>query len=206
VAAQIAAGLAAAHEHGLIHRDIKPDNIWMEAKTGRAKILDFGLARSIDGDGGLTTSGLVVGTPKYMSPEQAECKEVDSRCDLFSLGSLLYELVSGTAPFEGGNLTASLIAVAQAKCEPIDEVCPDVDADLASLIKRLLARDKESRPATAVAVLESLTAIGRKLKNQQRFTETAELSAVSAPAADVRPTTPRGLMLAGADWSQPQLL
>ena len=95
---EIAAGLAAAHKRDLIHRDIKPDNIWIEEETGRAKILDFGLVRAATDDAGLTQSGMVVGTPKYMAPEQAAGESVDHRCDLFSLGSVLYRLVSGKAP------------------------------------------------------------------------------------------------------------
>jgi serine/threonine protein kinase len=108
---EVAAGLAAAHERGLIHRDIKPDNIWIEEKTGRAKILDFGLVRSISDDTELTQSGMVLGTPKYMAPEQAQGYAVDHRCDLFSLGSVLYHLATGKPAFEGNNLTATLMAV-----------------------------------------------------------------------------------------------
>ena len=133
---EVASGLAAAHGHNLIHRDIKPDNIWLDSKQGRVKIVDFGLVRSTSDDAGLTQSGAVVGTPKYMAPEQAAGAPVDHRCDLFSLGSVLYHLVTGQAPFEGGNLTATLIAVAQANATPVEELCPDLDPDFANLITR----------------------------------------------------------------------
>ena len=149
---EVAAGLAAAHERGLIHRDIKPDNIWLEQKTplppgegqlqsrrrtkqgegrtpgeqtpspgpsptgrgsfDRAKVLDFGLVRAVsDDDTALTQSSVVLGTPKYMAPEQALGENIDHRCDLFSLGSVLYHLATGNAPFPGGDITATLKAV-----------------------------------------------------------------------------------------------
>jgi len=153
---EVAEGLAAAHDRGLIHRDIKPDNIWMEKKTGWAKILDFGLARSHDDGAGLTQTGMVLGTPKYMAPEQANGESVDHRCDLFSLGSVLYHLVSGKAPFEGGNLTATLLAVSQADCQPIAAVCPDLHPDLARLITELLSKERDARPTSAGQVAEAL--------------------------------------------------
>ncbi|HEX7380279.1 MAG TPA: serine/threonine-protein kinase, partial [Pirellulales bacterium] len=96
---EIALGLAAAHARGLIHRDIKPSNVWLEADTGRVKILDFGLARVTDGEEQLTHSGSVLGTPAYMSPEQASGCPADARSDLFSLGCILYHGATGRRPF-----------------------------------------------------------------------------------------------------------
>ena len=113
---QIALGLAAAHGQGLLHRDIKPANLWVElpapgsfpvgtesavATAGRIKILDFGLARAVDEESQLTRSGATVGTPAYMAPEQAAGAEVDARCDLFSLGVVLYRMCTGRLPFPG---------------------------------------------------------------------------------------------------------
>src|SRR5580658_9826283 len=92
---EIAEALGAAHASGLIHRDIKPGNIWLEAPRGRVKILDFGLARAASQDAGLTQQGAIVGTPAYMAPEQARGASVDARCDLFSLGVVLYRLCTG---------------------------------------------------------------------------------------------------------------
>ena len=92
-------GLAKAHAHNMIHRDIKPDNIWLEEKTDRAKILDFGLVSAAADDEGLTHSGTVLGTPKYMAPEQALAHPFDHRADIFSLGSMLYHCAAGTPPF-----------------------------------------------------------------------------------------------------------
>ncbi len=107
IGCQVAMGLAAAHDRNLIHRDIKPDNIWLESKTGRIKILDFGLVRATVEDSGLTQSGMVLGTPRYMAPEQALGEEVDARSDLFSLGSVLYHLLTGKPAFEGPSLGAT---------------------------------------------------------------------------------------------------
>ena len=164
----VAAGLAAAHQRGLVHRDIKPDNIWLdEAAAYRAKILDFGLVRMATGDDGLTQSGMVLGTPRYMAPEQAKGEAVDHRSDLFSLGAVLYHLASGKPPFECGNLTATLIAVSRADFHPISSACPDLHPDLAELITRLLSREKEARPQSAAEVADSLARIQRQLTDQR---------------------------------------
>src|SRR5262249_37225718 len=95
IARQMAEGLAAAHEHGLIHRDIKPANVWLETGSGWVKIVDFGLARATADDVNLTKEGTIVGTPAFMAPEQARSGTVDARCDLFSLGAVLYRMCTG---------------------------------------------------------------------------------------------------------------
>ena len=112
VGLEVANGLQAAHSRGLIHRDIKPDNIWLQKGNDRVRIVDFGLVRNNAEDAGLTQSGVVLGTPKYMAPEQARGHDVDHRCDLFSLGSVMYRMLAGKSPFEGSNLTATLVRVA----------------------------------------------------------------------------------------------
>ncbi len=162
---EVAAGLAAAHERGLIHRDIKPDNIWIEEKTGRAKILDFGLVRSVSDDAELTQSGTVLGTPKYMAPEQAQGQHVDHRCDLFSLGSVLYHLATGKPAFEGNNLTATLMAVVHHEPKPIEAVSPDIHPQLASLITELVKKNRDQRPQSASLVSQRLADIEQALKN-----------------------------------------
>lgn len=162
---EVAAGLAAAHERGLIHRDIKPDNIWIEQKTGRARILDFGLVRSVSDDTELTQSGLVVGTPKYMAPEQAQGLNVDHRCDLFSLGSVLYHLATGRPAFEGNNLTATLMAVVHHEPQPIEAVSPEIHPQLATLIAQLVKKNRDQRPQSASQVSQRLADIEQSLKN-----------------------------------------
>src|SRR5712692_8182360 len=104
---EIADGLAAAHRHGLVHRDIKPANILLEGGAERVKITDFGLARAVD-DARLTQSGVVAGTPLFMAPEQARGEPVDRRADLFSLGSVLYAMCTGRAPFRASGSMAVL--------------------------------------------------------------------------------------------------
>jgi WD40 repeat protein len=184
---QVAAGLAAAHKQGLIHRDIKPDNIWIEEGTQRAKILDFGLVRTATDDAGLTQSGMVLGTPRYMAPEQAQGEDVDHRCDLFSLGSVLYHLASGKAPFSGGNVTATLIAVAQNDPMPLEQHCPELDPDLSALIMRLLRKDPDQRPQTAAEVADLLADVERKLEAQ------------SVPSAAIEETPTAGSAVAATD-------
>ncbi len=152
IGSQIAAGLQAAHERGLIHRDIKPDNIWLQEGTDRVRIVDFGLVRNNADDVELTTSGVVLGTPRYMSPEQAQGQAVDHRCDLFSLGSVLYRLVSGQDAFSGNVVTAVLVAVASGEPAPLRELFPEIDPDLDLIIQTLLKKNPDERYSTAADV------------------------------------------------------
>src|SRR5262249_2412437 len=108
---ELAEGLAAAHERGLIHRHIKPANLWLEGPRATGKILDFGLARRGPEDSSLTQFGMIVGTPAYMAPEQARAQKVDARCDLFSLGCVLYHMSTGTMPFHGEDQFGTLAAL-----------------------------------------------------------------------------------------------
>jgi hypothetical protein len=159
VGREAAAGLAAAHAAGLVHRDVKPANLWLEAPAGRVKVLDFGLARAAGGGGGgLTQTGAVLGTPAYMSPEQAAGRPVDGRSDLFGLGCVLYRLATGELPFRGPTLTAVLLAVVGHHPPPPRDVRPELPAALSDLIMRLLAKDQDRRPASARAVADGLAA------------------------------------------------
>jgi serine/threonine protein kinase len=155
---EIAEGLAAAHEQGLVHRDIKPANVWLEGKRLRVKVLDFGLARAVseqaaDGaDGPLTREGVVVGTPQYMSPEQARGRRLDARTDLFSLGVVLYQMTTGELPFGGGSPFAVLASVAGDAPPVPTEKNPAVPLSLSNLVMRLMAKEPAARPASAEAV------------------------------------------------------
>jgi serine/threonine protein kinase/Leucine-rich repeat (LRR) protein len=162
VGREIAEGLAAAHEHGLIHRDIKPGNLWLEGSRRRVKILDFGLARPAAGgqDDPVTEAGTVLGTPAYMAPEQARGEEVDGRCDLFSLGCVLYRMLTGTPPFRGEGTMAILTSLATHTPETPAALNPAV---------RLWAKYREQRPASAQAVAEELTAITAEQEKTQRL-------------------------------------
>jgi formylglycine-generating enzyme required for sulfatase activity/serine/threonine protein kinase len=168
---ETAEGLAAAHERGLIHRDIKPANIWLEALPARAdgeespmfrvKILDFGLARSTRGSKGLTQSGAVLGTPGYMAPEQASGQAVDGRCDLFSLGCVLYRLLTGRPAFAGDDILAALMAVATETPPAPAEVSSDVPRRLSALVMQMLEKAPGDRPASAAAVAAALAELER---------------------------------------------
>lgn len=153
---QVAAGLAAAHVQGLIHRDIKPANILLENGVQRVKITDFGLARAAD-DATLSQSGVVAGTPHYMAPEQAEGKPVDQRADLFSLGSVLYAVCTGRAPFRASTTLAVLKRVCEDTPRPIREINPAVPDALVETIARLHAKEPTERFQSAAQVAELLS-------------------------------------------------
>jgi serine/threonine protein kinase/class 3 adenylate cyclase/predicted ATPase len=158
---EIALALAAAHARGLVHRDVKPANVWIEAPTGRTKLLDFGLARPLTEDVHLTAPGLVVGTPMYMAPEQARGEETDARADLFSLGCVLYQMLTGRPPFEGKTAVAVMTAVVTNTPPPADRSNPGVPTQLSALVARLLAKEPGDRPASAESVSAELQAIER---------------------------------------------
>ena len=194
---QVALGLAAAHERGLIHRDVKPGNVWLESThQGRAKLLDFGLAHSSVDDPHLTQSGAIVGTPAYMAPEQARGEKIDSRADLFGLGVVLYRLCTGRLPFQGDNTTAVLMALALDQPTPPREVNPAVPPRLAALIERLLSKDRAQRPATAKAVAAELADIEREVVGQAESLPTVR-QAESLPPSSRRPPWRRRFVAAG---------
>jgi formylglycine-generating enzyme required for sulfatase activity len=153
---ETAEGLAAAHAAGLIHRDIKPANLWLEEPKGRVKILDFGLARAAADEAHLTQSGAIVGTPAYMAPEQAGGEVVDARCDLFSLGCVLYRLCTGVLPFKGKDSISTLLAVATENPKTPTQLNPQVPPALSELVMRLLAKKPDQRPPSAQVVAEAL--------------------------------------------------
>ena len=157
VGQQAAAGLAAAHAGGLIHRDIKPGNILLEDGVDRVKLTDFGLARAAE-DVKLTRTGYVAGTPLYMAPEQARGDTVDARSDLFSLGSVLYEAAAGVAPFDGKTPLAVLKRVTDETQPPLRQVSPDIPVWLSDVVDRLLAKEPADRFQTAQEVAEIFTA------------------------------------------------
>ncbi len=163
IASEAAAGLAAAHKLGLVHRDIKPANLWLEAPNGRVKVLDFGLAKPVDAEIEITRSGAVVGTPAYMSPEQARGQKVDHRADLFSLGAVLYRLCTGQLPFHGPTTMAILMALGTEEPPPVREVAPHVPEALAALIHQLLSKSADARPQSAAEVVKHLRAIAEDL-------------------------------------------
>lgn len=162
IAIAVARGLSAVHQAGIIHRDLKPDNVFLVPPTAEApaqiKILDFGIARDEARRTRLTAEGSVVGTPEYMSPEQARGEEVDARSDLYALGVLLYELISGRVPLSGDSSVGTLTKQVYEQPLPIREVeasmaaCPGIEA----VLDRLLAKDPGARPSTALEAAKAL--------------------------------------------------
>jgi serine/threonine protein kinase len=153
---QAAHGLAAAHAKGLTHRDIKPGNILLEPPNDRVKLTDFGLARVAD-EAKITSTGLVAGTPLYMSPEQARGEDADPRSDLFSLGAVLYQMCGGQPPFEGNSILSILKQIAESKHRPLHELNTAVPEWLAEIIDKLLAKkpaDRFQRASDLAEVLE----------------------------------------------------
>ena len=157
IAIQIAEGLSAAHEQGLVHRDIKPANILLPDDVERVTITDFGLARAAD-DASLTRTGVIAGTPQYMSPEQADGRPVSSRTDLFSLGSLMYVMCTGRIPFRAETPVATLRRILDDEPTAIRELNPEIPEWLCDLIGRLHAKDAEDRPTDAGEVARTLKA------------------------------------------------
>jgi hypothetical protein len=185
IALQIAEGLAAAHRHGVVHRDVKPANILLEHGIERVKITDFGLARAGD-DASLTQSGVVAGTPMYMSPEQADGLAVDFRSDLFSLGSVLYTMCTGRPPFRAPTPIAVLKRVCEERPRPIREVNPELPPWLEELVVRLHAKAPADRLASAREVADLLA---RRLAELQRGgTPSAPVPAPSAKLPREKPT------------------
>ncbi|MFN2566403.1 MAG: protein kinase [Gemmatimonadaceae bacterium] len=178
---EIADALAYAHVRGVIHRDIKPDNILLDGETGRAMVTDFGIARAIEAGTRLTVTGIAVGTPAYMSPEQAVGeREIDGRSDIYSLGVLAYQMLTGRVPFTAGNSMALLMKQVTERPRPIAELRPETPRALREAIERALMKAPEDRWPTAAALREAVLS-----------DEAAGPSWRTEPREPVRYTSPR---------------
>ncbi len=158
---EVGDALAYAHERGVVHRDIKPDNILLDAVTGRPMVTDFGIARAMDssGDSRLTATGMAIGTPAYMSPEQAAGdREIDGRSDLYSLGILGYQMLTGEPPFSAGSTPAMLVKHISEVPIPVQQRRSDVPTDLARTVMMLLEKDPKNRFPSASALVAALDA------------------------------------------------
>jgi serine/threonine-protein kinase len=157
---RIARALAHAHAQGIVHRDLKPDNVLVELSAGTLKLADFGIAGFADTS--RTRTGVVLGTPLYMAPEQLAGAPADARGDLYALGVLLYELLSGTRPHEHPSLGELLRRVAQAPAPDLRTLRPQIDPDLAALVARCLHKQPGARPADAGALADALDALAQR--------------------------------------------
>ena len=154
---EIADGLAYAHQRGVVHRDIKPDNILLDGESGRAMVTDFGIARAMEAGARLTATGIAVGTPTYMSPEQAVGERaIDGRSDIYSLGVVAYQMLTGRVPFNGGNSMALLLKHVTERPRPIAELRPETPRALREVIERALTKDPEDRWPTAATLRDAL--------------------------------------------------
>ena len=155
---EVADALAYAHLRGVIHRDIKPDNILLDRQTGRAMVTDFGIAWATEAGARLTATGIAVGTPTYMSPEQAVGeRELDGRSDIYSVGVLGYQMLTGRVPFEAGNSMALLLKHVSERPRPIADLRPDAPRALRETVERAMMKAPEDRWPTAAALRDALT-------------------------------------------------
>src|ERR671939_1377754 len=157
---EVTDALAYAHGRGVVHRDIKPDNILLNQETGRAMVTDFGIARAIQegADSRLTATGVAIGTPAYMSPEQAAGdREIDGRSDLYSLGVVGYQMLAGQLPFQANSTPAMMMKHLSAQPRPLGELRPDVPPALLAVVERALAKRPEDRWPHAAAFRDALT-------------------------------------------------
>ena len=154
IVTQVCRALDAAHSEGVVHRDLKPQNIMLDAQ-GRVTVMDFGIARSLE-QPGMTQTGILIGTPEYMSPEQAMGEEVDGRSDLFTLGIIFYELLTGKTPYRADTALATMLRRTQERARPPVELEPAIPRDLSNVVMKCLEIDRERRYSSALELLHSL--------------------------------------------------
>jgi serine/threonine-protein kinase len=196
----VADALAYAHERGVIHRDIKPDNILIDADSGRPMVTDFGIARAVsEGETRLTATGIAIGTPTYMSPEQAAGERaIDGRSDLYSLGILGYQMLSGEPPFVANSTPAILVKHVSERPVPIEQRRSDVPPDMARVIMQLLEKDPANRFPSAGSVVVALDT-GRMpaFASSGNMVVTNAAPASSAPTVPPQPGYPAGAQQSG---------
>ncbi len=178
---QSCSGLQAAHAEGVIHRDLKPSNI-MRDGSGRVVIMDFGLAKTVQSDG-MTQTGMMIGTMEYMSPEQAMGSELDARSDLFTMGLIFYELLTGNIPFRAESAIASLVKRTQERAVPLSEVDPTIPPPLSLMAAKCLERDPKARYESVQALIDDLDIFeGKRTRSSSTGHASLGSSVYGAPA------------------------
>src|SRR6202166_4472266 len=181
IIAQVCRALESAHSAGVVHRDLKPQNIMLDAKD-RVYVMDFGIAHSLETPG-MTQTGALMGTPEYMSPEQAQGMKVDARSDLFALGIIFYELLTGVSPFKADTALATLLKRTQERPQSPADVDPTIPKAISDVVMRCLEIDRDHRFSTAREILEDL---GQEMPTSVRTIPPTLLPAAAAPKpADV---------------------
>jgi serine/threonine-protein kinase len=161
IVARVAEALSYAHENNVVHRDIKPANIMYEPESDQVKVTDFGIARITDSS--KTKTGMVLGTPSFMSPEQLAGKKIDGRSDLFSLGVTLYQLLSGKLPFEGDSMAQLMFRIANEPHPDIRALVPGLPEDIVTILDRALNKDPAVRYQTGAEFAKDLRACMAKM-------------------------------------------
>ena len=186
IAIDVLQGLAFAHKRGIVHRDIKPANIRVDA-DGKARIMDFGVAHLASSD--MTRTGVMIGTPSYMAPEQIVGGEIGPQTDIFSVGAVLYELLTGARPFSGGPLQAVMYRVLSEPPLPLEVAAPGLPSRLNDIVMRALAKDPDKRYATALDMANDLLAVRASLDTSSSSHATLSLRATIESALDFRRTS-----------------
>ena len=188
---EVAGALAYAHAHGVVHRDIKPENILLDRESGRAMVTDFGIARAAEGDAKLTVTGVAIGTPAYMSPEQALGeKDTDGRSDIYSLGVVGYLMLTGELPFKASNTPSMMMKHLTEPLRPIRQLRPDAPPDITAIVEHALAKKPEDRFSSAAEMASALASPGWRAPR-------------SASANNARPDAGPGMSPA-QPYAQPQ--
>lgn len=198
IAKQLVSGLSAAHRRGIVHRDVKPGNIWIESPSGRVRVLDFGLALASSPVDALANSGSVIGTPGYLSPEQARGERLDDRSDLFSAGVVLYELACGKPPFGAQSIPQQLIKVLAHEPPRPDVVEPRVPRQLADVIMRMLAKEPRERFRSAALCVDAWTEAAQAAEAEKQ----AAVKIVLEPVASGAKASGEAVKKAGAESSK----
>lgn len=193
---ELCAGLGHAHQSGIVHRDVKPSNLLIAQNTGTLRLLDFGIAHGNEASG-MTMAGMIVGTPQYMSPEQITGQAVDARSDIFSVGSVAYELLTGRQAFGGDNLYHVSRQIVSEQPRPLESFVPDIPGALVKLVARCLQKDPTQRADNAKTLEKEFLALARRLDPDHTLIVLPAEPTVVAPARDV--TTSRREMLREAE-------